>query len=98
MKTVQEIGRAGLKWPDLEVLKDATTQGRAVLTFNRRDFIRLHRDDPNHAGIVACTQNLDFIELAEAIHVAIKAETALAGRIIRVYRPQSHARKDENTE
>jgi Domain of unknown function (DUF5615) len=70
-------------------LKEATAQGRAVLTLNRRDFIRLHRDNPNHGGVIACTQNLDFIGLAERIDAAIRAESTLAGRVVRVYRPQS---------
>ena len=87
--TVQEAGHAGFKWPDSEVLKDATERGRAVLTFNRRDFIRLHRANPNHAGVIVCTQNLDFIDLAKRIDTAINAEVTLAGRVLRVYRPQS---------
>ncbi|MBI2925949.1 MAG: DUF5615 family PIN-like protein [Verrucomicrobia bacterium] len=87
--TVQETGHAGLKWPDSEVLKDATERGRALLTLNRRDFIRLHGENPNHAGVIACTQNLDFVDLAKRIDAAIHAETTLAGRVIRVYRPQS---------
>jgi hypothetical protein len=78
-----------LKWPDSEVLKDATEVGRAVLTLNRRDFIRLHGENPNHAGVIACTQNLDFVDLAMRIDAAIHAETTLAGRVLRVYRPQS---------
>jgi predicted nuclease of predicted toxin-antitoxin system len=41
VQTVQETGQAGLKWPDSEILNYAAGQGRAVLTLNRRDFIRL---------------------------------------------------------
>lgn len=37
--TIQEDGHAGLKWPDVEVLRRAAQLGRAVLTLNRRDFI-----------------------------------------------------------
>ena len=58
--TIQEDGHAGLKWPDAELLRRATELGRAVLTLNRRDFIRAARENPNHAGVIACTQNLDF--------------------------------------
>jgi predicted nuclease of predicted toxin-antitoxin system len=39
--TVQEAGNAGL--PDEEVIAFATSQNRAVLTLNRRHFIRLHQ-------------------------------------------------------
>ena len=86
--TIEEDGQAGLKWPDAEVLRRATELGRAVLTLNRRDFIRAHRESPNHAGIVACTQNLDFTQLASRIHDAVSAAESIAGRVIRVYRPQ----------
>ena len=89
VRTIQEDGQAGLKWPDSEVLKRATELGRAVLTLNRRDFIRLHRLQPHHAGIIACTQNLDFAQLANRIDAAIASEATLAGHLIRVYRPQA---------
>ena len=52
-----EIGRANLGIPDPEQLRFATSVGRAVLTFDGWDFIRLHRHDANHAGIVACTKS-----------------------------------------
>jgi hypothetical protein len=91
VRTVQEDGQAGLKWPDSEILRRATELGRAVLTLNRRDFIHLHNQNPNHSGIVACTQNLDFAELAKQIHIAIVAEPTLVGYLIRVYRSQARA-------
>jgi predicted nuclease of predicted toxin-antitoxin system len=40
--TVQEALKANQKIPDDEVLRFATAENRAVLTLNRRDFIRLH--------------------------------------------------------
>jgi len=53
--TVQQAGKAGLGIPDEDVLAFAVTNERAVLTLNRGDFIRLHRSQPNHAGIIICT-------------------------------------------
>ena len=41
--TTQEAGNAGQTIPDHDVLDFATRDGRAVLTLNRRDFIRLHK-------------------------------------------------------
>ena len=41
--TVQEAGKANQEIPDDEVLAFASVEGHAVLTINRRDFIRLHR-------------------------------------------------------
>lgn len=89
VRTIQEDGQAGLKWPDSEILRRATELGRTVVTLNRRDFIGLHLQNPNHAGIIACTQNLDFAQLAGRITAAIATEDTLAGRLIRVYRPQT---------
>ena len=55
--TSQEAGRANQKIPDAEVLRYATEQRRAVLTLNRLDLFRLHRDMAGrHAGIIACTR------------------------------------------
>lgn len=86
--TVQEAGNAGLKIPDEEVLAFATNDNRAVLTLNRTDFIRLHRKDPNHAGIIACSNDRNFERLARRINEAIAAVESLRGKLIRVNRPQ----------
>ncbi len=83
---MQEAGMANRGIPDPEILALATAQGRAVLTINRRDFIRLHRRDPDHAGIVVCTENHDEEELASCIDAALKAQPELLGKLIRVYR------------
>jgi predicted nuclease of predicted toxin-antitoxin system len=84
--TVQEAGNANQKIPDEAVLSFATTQGRAVLTINRIDFIRLHKQHPNHSGIIACTENPDFERFATKIHEAASALDSLQGQLIRVYR------------
>lgn len=57
-----------------------------MLTLNRKDFIRLHRENPNHAGIVVCTFDPDFTGQAERIHAAIAAEGDLTGRLLRINR------------
>jgi uncharacterized protein with PIN domain len=85
--TAREAGNANLKIPDDDVLTFATRNERAVLTRNRRDFIRLHRLQPNHAGIIVCTENPDFTELATYIHEMISVEQSLKGKLIRVNRP-----------
>ena len=84
--TVQEAGRSNQRIPDNEVLGFATEQNRAVVTLNRRDFIRLHQQDHNHAGIIVCTDDPDKIQLAERIHHAIEVEVPLAGKLVRVNR------------
>lgn len=84
--TAREAGQANLKIPDETVLSFAKREGRAVLTRNRRHFIRLHLAQPDHAGIVVCTEEPNFEELAARIHQVIAAEENLSGKLIRVNR------------
>ena len=72
--------------PDDKVLEFATTENRALLTLNRRHFIRLHRERPQHAGIVVCTVDPDFAGQAGRIHKAIRGQDSLKGQLIRVNR------------
>src|SRR5437660_239626 len=72
--TVREAGRQG--GTDAQVLAFATQAGRAVLTFDRRDFIRLHLQSTAHAGIVVCTDD-EAVALAVRIHVAVTASPTL---------------------
>jgi hypothetical protein len=85
VRTVQEARRQGRDDPT--VLADAIAEGRAVLTFNRRDFLRLHRQSSAQAGIIVCTYDPDPAALAARIDLAIAATGVLAGQCIRVYRP-----------
>ena len=84
--TIQETGKADQALPDDEVLKFATNENRAVLTLNRRHFIRLHRENSQHAGIIVCTFDPDFAGQAERIHQSIGAQSSLNGQLIRVNR------------
>lgn len=84
--TEQAAGQANQRIPDDQVLEFAASQRRAVLTINRGDFIRLHQNDSNHAGIIVCTENLNRQQLAQSIHDAIAAEKSLSGKLIRINR------------
>ena len=85
--TVAEAGQTNQRVADDVVLALAITQGRAVLTFNRRDFIRLHRASQVHAGIVVCTWDRDRVALAARIHAALSNCPILDDQLIRVVRP-----------
>ncbi len=86
--TTHDSGKSNLAIPDEDVLSFATAENRAVLTFNRKDFFRLHRENQNHAGIVACKEDLEFEKLAGRIHEAVETHGSdLSGLIIRVNRP-----------
>jgi predicted nuclease of predicted toxin-antitoxin system len=85
--TVQESGLANKKTADSAVLEFASTQRRIVVTFNRRDFIRLHALRPEHEGIIVCTADPDLIGLADRVHQVLAGHPSLGGRLIRVNRP-----------
>ncbi len=85
--TVAEARNAGQRIPDDAVLAYATQVGRAVLTINRRDFVRLHRQGISHAGIIACTQDADAAGQAQRIDAAVTAAGALTNGLLRIVRP-----------
>lgn len=85
--TVEDRGLAGFEVPDDQVLAAAVADDRAVLTQNRWDFIRLHRQSAAHAGIVVCTRDSDFLGLAHRIDAAVTAAGDLHGQLVRVNRP-----------
>jgi predicted nuclease of predicted toxin-antitoxin system len=85
--TVQEAGKANQGIPDDEVLAFATENERAVVTQNRRDFIRLHRLEPNHAGIIVCSDDRNWDALAQRIDAAVVESESLQGKLIRIVRP-----------
>ena len=84
--TSLDAGKANQSVPDDEVVRYAAAEGRAVLTLNRRHFHTQHRRSPEHAGIVTCTVDVDYAALAWRIHRAVDGK-ALAGQLIKVYRP-----------
>lgn len=86
--TVAEAGKAQQAIEDEEVLALAVSLGRAVLTLNRKHFIRLHHEQPAHAGIVVCTYDPDFMGQAARIHASLQSQPQLAGQLLRVNRPQ----------
>ena len=88
--TVQEAGQDNQRIPDDQVLAYAVSQQRAVLTVNRTDFIKLHRKQPNHSGIIVCTEDIDLERLVSRINSAISNEKSLSGKLIRVNRPSGH--------
>src|SRR5438105_631510 len=84
--TAQEDGRTAT--PDPDILARAHQLGRAVLTYNRKDFERLHRQGADHSGIVSAKQDhRNHAPLAARIDAALDGMTP--GRwTIRVNRPQ----------
>jgi hypothetical protein len=85
--TIQDVGLDNEGFADDDVLQSAIAVSRAVLTVNRRHFFRLHRLRPNHFGIIACTEDLDFVRKAGRINDILLANPDLRGKLLRVYRP-----------
>lgn len=84
--TSLDAGKANDAIPDESVLAFAIEQKRAVITHNRQDFIRLHRQNPDHQGIIVCTENPDCCALAEKVHSQLLELESLTGQLIRVNR------------
>ena len=87
VETMRESGQAGRAVPDTEVLEFATRNTRAVVTLNRRHFVRLHAAKPSHAGIIVCSFDPDSAALARKIDYAVHDVASLAGQLIRINRP-----------
>ncbi|NQE32334.1 DUF5615 family PIN-like protein [Microcoleus asticus] len=85
--TVQEAGNANQKIPDEEVLAFAVSIDRAILTLNRRHFIRLHTLEQDHAGIIVCKDDSNREQLALRINEAIANRESAISLLIRVNRP-----------
>ena len=86
--TSYETGNANQSIPDDEVLNFARAKNRIIVTFNRQDFIRLHRQNPIHSGIVVCTEDNDHVALANRIHEAmLQFKDIPDNQLIRVNRP-----------
>jgi Domain of unknown function (DUF5615) len=76
--TTLEASKSGRGIPDEEVLDLVQADGRAVLTLNRKHFVRLHRTRPMHAGIIVCTYDPDFVgRLAESTLPSAVSESLL---------------------
>ena len=85
--TSLEAGNAGRAVPDDEVMRFAGGENRALLTLNRKHFLRLAAADPDHPGLILCTFDPAFGRQAKAIHDAIADRADLGTVVLRVNRP-----------
>jgi hypothetical protein len=81
-----DAGQANQGIPDDEVLDYATLNDRSVITFNRDDFVALHRNGVNHAGIIICKDDRDYLGQAQSLHDYLETQDRLDNRLIRVQR------------
>lgn len=85
--TVREAGADNQRISDEAVLAFATAQQCALVTMNRRGFIRLHKQQPEHHGIIICTEDRDTEDQAQRIDAALRSAAPLAGALLRVNHP-----------
>ena len=85
--TTSETGHAGKALPDEAVLALAVNDKRALITLNRKHFVRLHTLNPDHHGIIVCTVDPDFTAQAERIHEMMQATGSMKGKLVRINRP-----------
>jgi len=82
VQTTPEAGNIGKD--DKAQLIYAISQNRAIVTHNRKDFLRIHKETPNHSGIIICTQNPNNQQLAEKINEKIINRDELTNLLLRV--------------
>jgi hypothetical protein len=84
VQQVEGTSRPEKAMTDEDLLAYAVAHRRAVPTLNATHFERLHRDKPDHKGIIVCKSNLDFRKQAKQVDAAIKENTPLRGKLIHV--------------
>ena len=89
--TAFEEGQANQAIEDADQLAFATSLGRAILTRNRRHFLRLHHRPVHHAGIISITDDPDLDGQATRINEAIARCATVLDQHLRVNRPNPSA-------
>ena len=85
--TSLDAGKANSAVPDSEVLAFAAAENRILLSYNRRHFLKLHRDRiEDHSGMILCTFDPDFSGQGQRIDGAVAATPEMKNQLIRVNR------------
>jgi hypothetical protein len=84
--TAYEAGKANQRIPDADVLAQAISLRRAVLTGNRRHYIRLHSRVRPHFGIIVCSKDPDFLAQAQKIQQALLQCPVLDNQLLRIHK------------
>jgi hypothetical protein len=85
--TAHEASESNQGMPDSDVLAFAVARERAVVTFNRRHFVRLHGTAAAHLGIIVCSRDPDHVALAARVSREIAGYPNLANQLLRINRP-----------
>jgi Domain of unknown function (DUF5615) len=82
--TSYAAGQANQGIPDEAVLAFAQQQNHTVITFNRDDFLKLHRSGVRHSGIIICKDDRDYLGQVQTLHTYLQSQSDLTNRLIRV--------------
>ncbi len=83
-----EAGNANQGIPDENVFEFAQSERRVILTLNRGHFIRIHRRNPIHFGIIICTEDTNREALANRIHQALEeADYNIENQLVSIIKP-----------
>jgi hypothetical protein len=82
--TSYEAGNANQRIPDERVLAEATMNNRCVVTFNRDDFLQLHRSGIEHSGIIIFKDDRDRLNQVLTLQKYLITQQTLQNRLIRV--------------
>ena len=85
--TSYEAEQANQQIPDDQVILFAFEQDRLVITENRKDFIKLHKQGISHKGIIVCTADRDFENYAARIHEFLSITPSFEDQLIRIKKP-----------
>ena len=86
--TSDEAGQANQAIPDDEVLNYSTRNNLIVITFNRDDFIKLHKNGIQHSGIIVCKTDRDYQGQVDCLHNYLQTQSGLVNRLIRIKKQQ----------
>lgn len=88
--TSAEAAQDNLKIPDDQVLEFAVSLQRAVITYNRRDFRKLHQQyqqqRKTHYGIILCTMAIEDQAYAQTFQTCLSQYESLENQLIAVDR------------
>lgn len=82
--TSYDAGQANKGIPDDEVLSYATRNKLILITFNRDDFIELHRSGLEHTRIIVCKTDRDYKGQIKTLHEYLQTQSSLENRLIRI--------------
>ncbi len=86
--TSYDAGQANQAIPDDIILNYATNNKLILITFNRDDFIELHRNGVRHSSIIICKTDRDYQGQVDFLHNYLQTQNSLINRLIRIKKQQ----------